>query len=1561
MTTEQDRPPEQLVKGPDGRWQRQQAVAPRAPEQRLPGQGVPAQEAPAQPPESPPSGTTSPPRSAPVPAGRPTRMVRDDAGRWVAVDADRARPVSGADEAPARGDGGARPGPASRAPAPRTSPPPDDPGPIVRRLALRLPGAPHDRQVVITGDSGQPVAQLAAELRRVMADHGVDPAVPVTVDGRPLPAEGTVVDIGLHDGAVVAPGRAAPDGVALPRHGYVLRVVGGPDAGRIIEVGTRRLSIGRSSANDVRLRDPNVSRTHAVLQARGDGVVLHDLGSANGTRVEGEPQTQVLLQPGQVMRMGDTLLELGEVGDTEHVTLEHEHAALGLHRRFRSGSQPPDTTVRHPRKDTPSEPAPLNLLLAFLPAIGIGAIVLLLPSFPPTFLAFAAISPILTIGRQLSQKRTYRQKLVQAEIDHAAALKRFGRRLKEVQAEERAHLRAAAPDAARVVEAALYPTKELWSRRATDPDALTLRVGAAYRPSAVRIDGRRDEDGDPPATPDDQPWVPVTVPLDDVGGLGLVGDLDRLRPLAISLVLQAVVLHAPSELQVVLLAGPEAEPAWRWLRWLPHVRAGRSEPSLLLGTDPSSRSAQVERLRRILTQRQEAAEQHKAIATPRILVIHDDASARLREGVAEILREGGPLGIHALALDTQQPPEGCDAAVFLGAREDAARVDRKGEPSVSGVITDAVRTERAEVVARRLAPLQVVGEDDDDGLPTSCRLLGTIGVEPTADHVRARWRATSPSARAVIGVGPERPVALDLTRDGPHALVAGTTGAGKSEFIKTFVASLALANHPDDLSFLFIDFKGGGDYQVLKRLPHAVALTTSLDDPAAFERALELLEAEMARRIEMLQAVGTSSIEGYMAATDPGKAPMPRLVVVVDEFAELKDKAPQQLDKLVSVARTGRSVGVHLVLATQRPSGVVTSQIDANVGLRVCFRVKDELESEEIIDSPLAGRIAERHRGRCFFRSAATPLTEAQTARVAGARPGSTAAAPIRATEVGWDTLGRPLPRGPRAGEVPDTETDLWDVVEATGTAATDAGWTGSAIPWPPELPDHLPLSSLAPPADPDTVPIGLVDVPTAQSQEVLGVAFGRGHVVVAGSGGTGRSTALRTLLVGAVRRHPPSDLVIAALDFGGGALLPLQQLPHCAAMSLEDIGEAEEVVATLEKELARRRDAFARHGWPDLRAQRSQSDQPMPWLLLAIDGWDNLAEEGARQGLPGRIAQLLARGTPQGLQVVMAGDRGTTHSQIARHLAHRYGLRFNRTVDAELQGVLARELPAHQPPGRAIEVATRRLVQMAVLDDPDGLGQAVAFQKALEAAAAAHRDGAGASEDQARPLLSAPSLAGGIDLADVPADAPPGLGLPVLLGMGDDPRQPVWADVADEGLAFVVGPGGSGRTTALRTMAAALRRIDDAVDVAVVAPSGSPLHEDPPPAATVVSRAELAGASAPPAALQPAEGRRLLVLVDDLDGLDDGADLQAALGRPLPDRAVLVAADVGWISLRFSGLAAAVRRPRTGIVLSPQSTSNGVQMFGTGLPQDLIRPARPGRAVTIHDGRAVLLQVPRP
>ena len=506
-------------------------------------------------------------------------------------------------------------------------------------------------------------------------------------------------------------------------------------------------------------------------------------------------------------------------------------------------------------------------------------------------------------------------------------------------------------------------------------------------------------------------------------------------------------------------------------------------------------------------------------------------------------------------------------------------------------------------------------------LPASLRLVDLLGLsELSPEAVLARWRTASPSSSAIVGVAPDGPLELDLTRQGPHGLVAGTTRSGKSEFLKTFVAAFALTNHPDDLQFLFIDFKNSGDYRLANELPHAIDLSTS-EDLDTFARTLRLLEAEINRRRQWFTTAATTTIEGYATArrSRSDLIPVGRLVVVADEFAQLVMKAQDQLDKLVTVAQTGAAFGIHLLLATQRPQGAVTGQIDANVALRVCFRVANRDESAAVIGAPDAGDIARRHAGRAFARAHSEPLFELQAARVGGARPGSKADRKELNVAVRlWTELGR-VPGLAPVIEVPDTETDLWDVVQAISGAAKLAGWTASAVPWPRPLPEAVKLHELPLADDPMLVVFALVDDPNHQSRRAGGLRLGGGHLGVAGSSGTGRTTTLRTIVCSLAYRFSSADAHLYLLDFGGGRLRPLGDLPHCGGTAFDEWDQATRIIRELEDIVARRQEDFSMgRGFASLEDQRQSGDTPLPYLLLLIDGWQVIAEEGVRYGLAG-------------------------------------------------------------------------------------------------------------------------------------------------------------------------------------------------------------------------------------------------------------------------------------------------------------------------------------------------------
>ncbi|UMG93306.1 FtsK/SpoIIIE domain-containing protein [Nocardioides sp. TF02-7] len=536
-----------------------------------------------------------------------------------------------------------------------------------------------------------------------------------------------------------------------------------------------------------------------------------------------------------------------------------------------------------------------------------------------------------------------------------------------------------------------------------------------------------------------------------------------------------------------------------------------------------------------------------------------DGARRLRAlpGIVGVLRDGPAVGVRVVCLDEDQRslPEECRAV--LDVREGLVELRRTGSEAVARIRPDLVEPAWATRLGRALAPVRDTTPDVEvSGLPSSARLLDCIGLaDPTPELVARRW---GPEARTdvVIGVGFDGPFRLDVRRDGPHALVAGTTGSGKSELLQTIVASLAVANSPEQMTFVLVDYKGGSAFKDCARLPHTVGMVTDLDTHLV-ARALTSLGAELRRREHLLAGPGAKDLEDYWALQrrDPTLPTIPRLAIVIDEFASLKAELPDFVTGLVTIAQRGRSLGIHLVLATQRPSGVISNDIRANTNLRIALRVTDESESKDVIDAPDSATIGADQPGRGYARLGHSSLLPFQAGRVGGARPGAVVAAEAEREEplvwpVGWTVVGHPAPARPKkeGKQTDEGDTDLSVLVDAVRGATRLRGITEQHSPWLPELPTPVGLArlrELAGTPDDDRVvgwgaPWALEDHPADQAQRprefVLG---GSGHLYVVGGPRSGRSTALRTIAAGLAEVTRSRDLHLYGLDCGNGALLP--------------------------------------------------------------------------------------------------------------------------------------------------------------------------------------------------------------------------------------------------------------------------------------------------------------------------------------------------------------------------------------------------------------------------------------
>lgn len=1208
----------------------------------------------------------------------------------------------------------------------------------------------------------------------------------------------------LAGGAVIVAGTQDRHTRVRATGNLLLVVRSGPDAGKVVPLTRGAYRIGRSSP-DILVRDPELSRSHALLTVTNDAITLTDLRSANGIWVDGSRVEEATVTTDSVIRIGASRYAL-VLSDTPAPAVD----VVDL-------SEPCDVTA-----PPPPEPHRLLLVTALLPLV-LG-VVLAVTTGMWFFLAFSALSAATGLVPLVSGRRK------RAAFNSAvatAAVRDEGRR------------RRAAPDAGDVALAALQPHFHPLGQAAEAQlqRGRYLRLGIADQTAHLLIKSPQPE-WKPPIIP----AAPLTVPLSSGAGeareepvnLTVIGSAETLRNAAHLILLQLSVLDRAGAV-VCFGRAPDLPQAARFL------------PKVSLVTDRAH-------LDQLLA----------ADACSTLLLFGSCAGAMASPPGVRVYRFCPPAilpeGNHWTADYSQMEP------VLVSPQ---SRIPFQ---------PDFVQAETFDHLARALGTHTAAPQGSDTAaLPDHVTVSELVSWD-NGEVVR-RWRGAHSGARvpAVIGSSRRGPLVLDLVADGPHLLVAGTTGSGKSEFLRSMVLSLCLNHSPADLNFLFIDFKGGSGLGLLTGLPHVTSMLTDLS-PASVSRALVSLRAEVKRRETLFATYGATDYHEYRAGTD--RAALPRLALVIDEFRMLSEEVPGSVQELMRIATLGRSLGLHLVLATQRPQGAVTSDIRANVTASVALRMQSPMESQDVLESPIASTIPVHRRGRAFLRVGGGQPVEFQTATTAAGGTERPPAIASLESYLGVDDGPDVVP----TGALPAADIDA--LIAAVRTAAEVVPSPPPHKPILPDLPDLLLRDTANLLDSPD---LGLLDVPEAQEQYRLAWhPLHDSHLAFVGQPAGGLASAL-PFAVGEMMQHFP-DTHTYILD-GDGSLRCFAEAPQTGAyVGAAEIRRAARVLQRVAEEVTVR-----------LGTAHPPSRTAAPSLAVVISGWGRWAGSfrAGRYGWAEESLQDIARdGEAAGITLLIGGDRELISSRFYSLLPNRLYFPAGMSPEALLSWP---RLPVLDPiPGRVfvqgrISTPNGSAAQL-ILQAP----RMPTLQPAVAPfAVAALPPRVGASELESRKSNSRCAV--------------------IPVGLGGDDLSTQYLAMPERAVALIIGPPRSGRSHALELIA---RQAPSALRCVRPGRGQEPAAFWREAAANGVTSQDL-------------------LLIDDADQLPREthqylAQLAAAGAR------VILALSPSLALIPSIPLAASVRTQPLGLVLGARSPSDG-DIFGLRLDVDGAGPVGRG------------------
>lgn len=1041
-----------------------------------------------------------------------------------------------------------------------------------------------------------------------------------------------------------------------------------------------KFDLGRDDDNDIVINNSYVSNVHITFRNEAGNIRVEDKNSKNGVFLNGKRISVAKMKSGDVLnilsiriKLENNALYFENVGKnikikkisnfngyTDVAETKSEGGFVLYQRSPRIQEKLPteDIILSSPPTKGPKMGKGRGILPSLFSTGSMIATSFLYGAASPALIAARAASAVSPIAGMASSAGSNNRSIKKAKEYEKLCDEKYGAYIKDQKAKidsvaesQRNIIIRENPNPSECNDILFGLKKNLWERKNSDRDFLDIRIGMGYEDLCVKVKSRSDFNGFQMESDESKELteqiieatrivdnIPKRLSLLKNNTIGVIGDRTRIIRFIKNIITELTVTHCFDEVKLVGLFDADEKEIWESIKWFPHIWDDNKETRFLAFYNKQNNRDKVvhkicDYLNEVFKDRTDNLRQNFmnkiTVQKPHYIVFIGSKHIAEKESIMNTLLANNPsLGVTTFFLfdDLFSLPHECKFILDLDNGPSGYVRDEVNEKFFfTEDYSSSITEQQFEKFARKMSSIKLKGFAKEKEIPNSITFLEGYGCNDVKSlNVIERWNRSQPhrSLRAPIGMlSGGRTFYFDIHEEahGPHGLVAGTTGSGKSELLISWILSMAVNYHPHDVAFVLIDYKGGGMSSGLKELPHIIGEITNID--TNISRALISLNSEKERRERIFNQyrnnLDTLNIYEYQKLYKSGRAkyPIPHLIIVCDEFAELKTEEPQFIKELIRIARVGRSLGIYLVLATQKPGGIVDDQIRGNSKFRLCLKVADAVDSREMLKRPDAASL--KQTGRCFIRVGEDEYFDLFQSYWSGAPYYEN----VQKRNQISNSVSEVLINGERRKSKRNKEnnelarSEIKAIVDHIKCVAKENCITKLDGPWLPELPEQFPLQKIIGANAFDginwkrrscflSIPIGIFDKPEEQKQGVLYIDFIKdGHYGIYGAPSTGKTNILKTIIASLGILYTPDEVNIYGIDCGGWSMSVFSQMPHVGGIALDcEEEKIEKLQQMIINEIENRKRLFYRNMVSSFTSYRENVSSKLPAIIIVID-----------------------------------------------------------------------------------------------------------------------------------------------------------------------------------------------------------------------------------------------------------------------------------------------------------------------------------------------------------------------